>query len=168
MCRYTSGKPTGGLQVIQTLQPEIMPNVTATATVHHWPATERLPWTARLSVIDKLLSSYVYPQFSSHIRACGRISVSVKACRQANSNNLKLSGTESVISIGSCLQHHAQENIPVLVVLAGNPDNAPVQNQWPATDHRKSKKKKKKANQTKPKNPTHRAVKKIQRNKEEI
>lgn len=84
------------------------------------------------------------PQFPWHIRVRARISVSVKACRQANSNNLKLSGSESVIRTGSCRQHHAQENIRALAVVAGNPDNTPVQNQWPATDHRKLKKKKKK------------------------
>lgn len=36
-----------------------------------------------------------------------------------------------------CLQHHTQENLWVLAVLAGNPDNAPIQNQLLATDHRK-------------------------------
>lgn len=101
----------------------------------------------------------LFSQHSWYITACARLPV--KACRQANSNHLKLSGRESAISRDSCLQHHTQENIWVLVVLAGNPDNAPVQNQLLATDHRKLNTHKKRANQIKLwKKPTLRDVEK--------
>jgi len=49
----------------------------------------------------------------------------VKICREENHTNLKLSGTQSVISRGSCLQHHTQEDVWVLGVLPGIPDSAP-------------------------------------------
>lgn len=86
------------------------------------------------------------PHFSWYIWACARISVSVKACRQANSNYLKLSGTESVISTASCLQYHTQENIWVPAVLAGNPDDACTKSMacyWPQKMKNKEKRKEK-------------------------
>lgn len=48
----------------------------------------------------------------------------MKICREENHTNLKLSGTQSFISRGSCL-HHTQEDVWVLGVLPGIPDSAP-------------------------------------------